>query len=224
MEDPDNRLLARGARFRLNGEIIRDQAIFAAGMLSDKTGGPSVYPYQPAGLWMELTNRVDFQMRYKNSTGDDLYRKSMYTFWKRALPHPSMTAFDAPERDICIVKRAQTNTPLQALTLLHDPTYIEAARVLAARSLKKSKNDVKAAVVEAFRRVLTRKPAAEEINILVDVYKQKLAVLKKRPELITSQLSVGEFKNDNSLDQMKLAAFTTVCHTLFNLSETITRN
>ena len=105
-----------------------------------KTGGPSVYPYQPAGLWMELSNRPGFRMIYKQDTGESLYRKSMYTFWKRALPNPSMTAFDAPERDICVVKRAQTNTPLQALTLMHDPTYQEAARVLAVDVLKDYSN------------------------------------------------------------------------------------
>ena len=147
----------------------------------------------------------------------------MYTFWKRALPNPSMTAFDAPERDICVVKRAQTNTPLQALTLMHDPTYQEAARVMAVDVLNDNPN-IDDAIVQAFRKVLTRKPAADEIEILKDVFTQKMSVLNKRPELITGQLSVGEFESRNNLDQKKLAAFTTVCHTLFNLSETITRN
>ena len=223
VEDPENRLLARGARFRLAAEIIRDQALYTAGILSDKTGGPSVFPYQPAGLWMELSNRPGYRMVYKQSSGDSLYRKSMYTFWKRALPNPSMSAFDAPERDVCIVKRAQTNTPLQALTLLHDPTYVEAARVLAAKNLQTHK-DINSAIVGAFRTVLSRKPLADEIQILKDLYTQKLAILTKRPELISSQLSVGEFNNADELDQKSLAAFSSVCHTLFNLSETITRN
>ncbi|MCM8535695.1 MAG: PSD1 and planctomycete cytochrome C domain-containing protein [Lentisphaeraceae bacterium] len=222
-DDPENRLLARGARFRLQGELIRDQALFASGLLSDKTGGPSVYPYQPAGLWLELTNRPGFQIKYQHSKGEDLYRKSMYSYWKRALPNPSLTAFDAPERDVCIVSRAKTNTPLQALTLLHDPTYLEAARVLAVRSLESSSN-IDEAIKQTFRKVVGRVPSFEEAKILNDVFEKKLVILKNRPELITSQLSVGEFKIETELPPERIAAFTSVCHILFNLSETITKN
>ena len=225
LEDPENRLLAHGPRFRLQGEIIRDQALYIAGHLSDKVGGPSVYPYQPAGLWMELTNRPGFQVKYKQSDGDNLYRKSLYTFWKRALPNPSMTAFDAPERDVCSVKRARTNTPLQALTLLHDPTYVEASRILADKVLRSNPQASLAEQIESlFRKVLIRKPSAVEVKILAGVYEKKMKIFKNDPKLLKSQLSVGEFKHAPGLDEVKLAAFSSVCHTMFNLSETVTRN
>lgn len=225
LEDPENRLLAHGPRFRLQGEIIRDQALYIAGHLSDKIGGPSVYPYQPAGLWMELTNRPGFQVKYKQSDGDNLYRKSLYTFWKRALPNPSMTAFDAPERDVCNVKRARTNTPLQALTLLHDPTYVEAARILADKVLRDSpKASMSENIQTLFRKVLVRKPSPEEVSILLGVYEKKLKIFKDDSRLLKSQLSVGEYKHAPGLDEVKLAAFSSVCHTMLNLSETITRN
>ena len=225
LEDPENRLLAHGPRFRLQGELIRDQALYIAGHLSDKVGGPSVYPYQPAGLWMELTNRPGFQLTYKHSGGDDLYRKSLYTFWKRALPNPSMTAFDAPERDVCIVKRARTNTPLQALTLLHDPTYVEAARILADKILRTTPGDsVEKKIEKVFRRVLVRKPHSSEVAVLKDVYSRKLSIFKNDPALTKRQLSVGEYKHKAGLNEVELAAFSSVCQTLLNLSETITRN
>ena len=224
LEDPENRLLAHGPRFRLQGEIIRDQALFIAGHLSDKIGGPSVYPYQPAGLWMELTNRPGFQVKYKQSDGDDLYRKSLYTFWKRALPNPSMTAFDAPERDVCMVKRARTNTPLQALTLLHDPTYVEAARILAEKMLKSPGNSIDEKIYTTFRKVLIRKPDPEELKILKMVYLKKLEIFKQNPQLTKAQISVGEYKHKPGLNESELAAFTSVCQTLLNLSETVTRN
>ena len=224
LEDPENRLLAHGPRFRLQGEIIRDQALYIAGHLSDKIGGPSVYPYQPAGLWMELTNRPGFQVKYKQSDGDDLYRKSLYTFWKRALPNPSMTAFDAPERDVCMVKRARTNTPLQALTLLHDPTYVEAARILAEKMLNSPGKSIDEKIYTTFRKVLIRIPEPQEVAILKKVYLKKLEIFKQNPQLTKAQISVGEFKHKSGLNESELAAFTSVCQTLLNLSETVTRN
>ena len=225
VEDPENRLIAHGPRFRLQGEIIRDQALYIAGHLSDKIGGPSVYPYQPAGLWMELTNRPGFQVTYKQSDGDNLYRKSLYTFWKRALPNPSMSAFDAPERDTCMVKRARTNTPLQALTLLHDPTYVEAARILADSLLRNnSKASIEQHIETLFAKVLIRRPSSTEVKILSRVFEEKIAIFSKKPELVKSQLSVGEYKHEPGLNEVKLAALTTVCQTMLNLSETITRN
>ena len=225
IEDPENRLLAHGPRFRLQGEIIRDQALYIAGHLSSKVGGPSVYPYQPAGLWMELTNRPGFQVKYQQSGGDDLYRKSLYTFWKRALPNPSMSAFDAPERDTCIVKRARTNTPLQALTLLHDPTYMEAARILADSLLRSTPNaSIDQHIENLFSKILIRRPSSTEVKILTKVYEQKTEIFSNKPDLVKSQLSVGEYKHKPGLNEIKLAALTTVCQTMLNLSETITRN
>ena len=136
---PENRLLARGPRFRLPAEFIRDQALAVSGLLDGRLGGPSVSPYQPAGLWEELMSRQDGDnwsaQKYTQSHGADLYRRTMYTFWKRTCPPPTLATFDAPDRETCTVRRSRTNTPLQALVLLNDPTYVEAARKLAERIL-----------------------------------------------------------------------------------------
>ena len=146
--DPANRLLARGPRFRLPAEMIRDQALFAGGLLREKLGGPSVKPYQPDGLWGELAMQ---DMYYTRSSGPDLYRRSLYTFWKRTVPPAQMQTFDAPDREKCVARRATTNTPLQALVLMNDPTYLEAARVLAARTIAEGGKDVNAKLAFAFR-------------------------------------------------------------------------
>ena len=130
-DDPENRLLARGPRFRMPAEMVRDQALAISGLLVEKIGGPSVKPYQPAGLWKELSGAED----YKQGKGADLYRRSMYTFWKRAVSPPEMMTFDAAGRETCVVRETRTNTPLQALTLMNDVTYLEAARVMAQRML-----------------------------------------------------------------------------------------
>ncbi len=224
LEDSENRLIAQGPRFRLTAEFLRDQALFVAGQLSDKVGGPSVYPYQPAGIWLDLTNRPGFQMFYTQSNGDDLYRKSLYTFWKRAMPNPSMTALDAPTRDVCIVKRDRTNTPLQALALLHDPTFVEASRILADKMLRRNFNSIEERISATFREVLVRQPSSEETEILKAVYENKLATFNKKPEQVVKQLAVGEYKHKPGLNETELAAMTAVCQVLFNLSEAVTRN
>src|SRR5687767_9311067 len=140
--DPENRLLARGPRHRLQAELIRDQALAVSGLLDPRIGGQSVFPYQPPGLWEELMSRSDGDQftaqKYVQSHGADLYRRSMYTFWKRTSPPPSLSAFDAPDRETCTVRRGRTNTPLQALVLMNDPTYVEAARKLAERVMKEA--------------------------------------------------------------------------------------
>jgi len=226
VSDPENRLLSYGPRFRLDAEIIRDQALFVSGLLVDKVGGPSVFPYQPGGLWAELTNRPGSVTVYKEDTGEKLYRKSLYTVWRRASINPAMEAFDAPTRDVCVVKRSKTNTPLQALVLLHDPTFVEAARALAEKVMLevKEKNSVDKQIISAFRWVLIRKPTTQEMAVLKKLYDDKIQLLTEKPQLIESQLKVGEYKHKEGLDRKQLAALTTICITLFNLSETITRN
>src|SRR5262249_45148086 len=157
-KDPENRLLARAPRIRLSAESIRDNVLAVSGLLSSKIGGPSVFPYQPAGLWEELTTGAEYSAQvYVQSHGEDLYRRTMYTFWKRAVPPPSLIVFDAPNRDKCTVRRTITNTPMQALVLMNDPTYVEAARALAERAIKQTQN-VDARVAFAFQLATSRGP------------------------------------------------------------------
>jgi hypothetical protein len=151
--DPDNTLLARGPRMRLPAEMVRDQALFAAGLLTEKLGGPSVKPYQPEGLWEEISGQ-----KYKADTGENLYRRSMYTFWKRTAPPPFMMNFDAAGREACVVKQTRTNTPLQALNLMNDVTYVEAARMLAERMMREGGEDPDGRIDRGFRLLLSRLP------------------------------------------------------------------
>jgi hypothetical protein len=199
--------------------MIRDQALAASGLLSKKVGGPSVMPYQPDGVWGDLNAPPSHREFYVQSKGDNLYRKSLYTYWRRAVLHPSMSAFDAPSRDVCTVERASTNTPLQALVTLHDPTYWEAARTLAV--LVHGETDP---IKSAFERVLSRKPSPKEIQLLSDLQNQRLSHYRKDLKSANRTLSVGESPpSSTKMEPAQLAGLTDVCHTLFNLSETITR-
>jgi hypothetical protein len=162
-KDPENRLLARGPRIRLQAELIRDTALAASGLLNDKVGGPSVTPYQPKGIWEELAFGDGFSgQAYEQSHGPDLYRRGMYTLWKRTAPPASLGTFDAPDREKCTARRAQTNTPLQALVLLNDPTYVEASRALAQRALLEAAKDPNARITYAFRLAAARMPTGPE--------------------------------------------------------------
>ena len=228
-KDPENRLLARGPRFRLQAEFVRDQALAVAGLLDPRMGGVSVFPYQPPGLWEELMSRSDGDQftaqKYVQSHGADLYRRSMYTFWKRTSPPPGLAAFDAPDREICTVRRGRTNTPLQALVLMNDPTYVEAARKLAERMLKElpSAASPDDRIAFAFRLATARRPTAEEAGVLRRIYQEQLAVYRSNAEAATKLLSVGESPRDDKLDPLDLAAWTTVATTILNLDETITK-
>jgi hypothetical protein len=225
--DPENRLLARGPRFRLQAEFIRDQALAVSGLLDSRIGGTSVSPYQPAGLWEELMSRADganFSAQvYVQSHGPDLYRRSMYTFWKRTVPPPQMATFDAPDRETCTVKRSRTNTPLQALVLMNDPTYIEASRKLAERVLREGGSTVEGRLTFAFRLPLARKPKPEEVTVLKRILIQQSAHFAEHPDAIKKLLTVGESPRDEKLDQAELAAWTTVTSVILNLDETVTK-
>jgi hypothetical protein len=224
LEDPENRLLARGPTFRLPAELIRDQALAISGLLTDKVGGPSVKPYQPAGIWEDLNAPKSHAEIYEQSSGEALYRKSLYTFWRRAALHPAMAIFDAPSRDVCSVERAQTNTPLQALALLHDPTYIEAARMLAERLMKSEPaQDAAAHIASALRRLLSRTPSPSELARLDEHYRLSLSRYRSQPGAARKLLSVGERLADPALAPAEVAALADVCLVLFNLSESITR-
>ncbi len=218
--DPDNRLLGRGARYRLPAEMVRDNALTIAGLLRERQGGPSVKPYQPAGLWEDVT--VERRGRYVADRGDNLYRRSLYTFWKRTCPPPALMSFDAPNREVCVARRAVTNTPLQALVLLNDPTYVEAARKLAERMLAGGRS-VEASLTLGFRTATARPPTPAEQALLQKLHRQALARFRADREAARKLLGVGESGRDRTLDEADLAACTAVASVLLNLDETITR-
>lgn len=219
VEDPDNRLLARGPRYRLPAEQIRDNALAVSGLLVPKIGGPSVMPYQPAGLWEESGTGKS----YAQSHDEGLYRRSLYTFWRRTSPPPSMTTFDATSREVCIARREQTATPLQALVLLNDPQFVEAARVLAERLIKAEGSTVETQLDAAFRLLTSRTPSAKERTILLNLYRDQHEHFAKAPEEAKAFLSVGESPRDEKLDATDLAATAMVVRLLFNFDECVTK-
>ncbi len=224
--DPENRLLARGPRLRLPAEFIRDQALAISGLLNPEIAGKSVSPYQPPGLWEELASREDGKnwtaQTYTQSHGPDLYRRTMYTFWKRTSPPPTLSTFDAPDRETCTVRRPRTNTPLQALVLLNDPTYVEASRKLAERMMTEAKSD-KGRIVFAFRLATARAPGAAELRVLLGLYERQLAGYAANRPAALKLLGVGEAPRNERLDPAKLAAWTMVASAILNLDETITK-
>ena len=223
-KDPENRLLARGPRVRLPAEMIRDTALAAGGLLNPKIGGPSVLPYQPKGLWEEMAFGEGFSAQsYEQSHGADLYRRSMYTFWKRTVPPASMATFDAPDREKCTARRALTNTPLQALVLMNDTTFVEAARALAQRVLLEGGKDEKRRLEYAFRLATSRRPNGAETGVLRQLLRGRLAEFRKDPAAAKKLVGVGESERDPRLDPQELAAWTTVASVIFNLDETITK-
>jgi mono/diheme cytochrome c family protein len=222
--DPENRLLARGARVRLPAEMIRDAALSASGLLNDRIGGPSVSPYQPKGLWEEMAFGDGFSgQAYEQSHGPDLYRRGMYTLWKRTVPPASLATFDAPNREKCTARRALTNTPLQALVLMNDPTYVEASRALAQRALLQGGADPESRLAYAFRLATARKPDGKEAKVLRTLLDQRLAAFRADTPSALKLLSVGESPRDPRLDPAELAAWTTVTSVIFNLDETVTK-
>ncbi len=221
--DPENRLLARGPRFRLPAETVRDNALAISGLLVPKIGGPSVYPYQPPGLWKEMSFGDRFTAQeYAVGSGLDLYRRSMYSFWKRTVPPPTLSTFDAPDREKCTVRRARTNTPLQALILMNDPTYVEAARNLAEHVLKTESDDT-ARLTLAYRRATAREPSANEKDVLLTFLHQQAEDYRMNPDAAAELLGVGEAPYDAHLDKEQLAAWTMLSSTILNLDETITK-
>jgi hypothetical protein len=220
-KDPNNDLFSRQSRYRIEAEFVRDNALAVSGLLVKKIGGPSVKPYQPAGYWQYL----NFPKReWENDKGDKQYRRGLYTFWQRTFLHPSLAALDAPSREECTVERARSNTPQQALVLLNDPTYVEAARGLAGRILTEGGKTTPERLEFAFRTVLVRSPRAEEAQVLaalVDKHQAEFAADKASAEKL---LKVGDLAAPANLDPAELAAWTSVSRVLLNLHETITRN
>jgi hypothetical protein len=218
-KDPENRLLARGSRLRLPAEMIRDQALAASGLLVERLGGLSVRPYQPVGLWKELTGTVE----YEQDHGASLYRRSLYTFWKRTVAPPAMLTFDAAGREMCIVRESRTNTPLQALTLLNDVTYVEAARVLAQRVLLNGSLTPEERLARAFQLATARRPRPTEVQVLRDSFQHHWVRYQADPAAARQLLSVGESPRPKQLDVAELAAYTAVANLILNLDEVITK-
>ena len=218
--DPDNRQLARGPRFRLPAEIIRDQALAASGLLVPKLGGPSVRPYQPDGLWEAVT--YDGEVSYQQDRGDDLWRRSLYTFWKRQAPPPALLTFDSPTRETCVVNRPRTNTPLQALTLLNDITFVEAGRALAADILNQPGDD-HSRLQTLFRRVTARRPDDGDHASLLTLLDQQRKRFRADPAAAGRYIASGESPAGRHLDPVEVAAWSVTAHAVLCLDEAITR-
>ena len=219
-KDPDNRLLARGARFRMPSLILRDEALAASGLLNPSLYGKPVYPYQPKGIWdgLNITDERDFS--YPQSKGPDLYRRSIYTFWRRTVAPGDM--FDSSTRQICTVRASQTSTPLHALTMLNDVTWVEASRALAQNVLKTNMS-ADGAINEAFRRICARRPTEPELSILKRIFNKSAQRFEAHPKEAEEFLSIGDSPPNKDLSPIQLASWTSVCLAIFNLDEALTR-
>jgi hypothetical protein len=219
--DPDNRELARQSRWRLEAELVRDNALSIAGLLDSRIGGPSAKPYQPEGYWENL----NFPVRtYQASEGSDQYRRGLYTWWQRSYVHPSMLAFDAPTREECAADRSRSNIPQQALALLNDPTYVEAARVFAARILQEGGREEAGRIRWAWREALGRAPRADELQTIQSLVQKRHAEYTQDRAAAEALIKVGLKPAPASVDPVELAAWTSVARVLLNLHETITRS
>jgi len=222
--DPENRLISRGPRYRMDAEMVRDMALYVSGLLNEKVGGPSVKPYQPLGLWKEVGYTRSNTANFVQDEGAKLYRRSLYTFWKRTSPPPSMSTFDAPTREACTVRRPRTNTPLQALVLMNDVQFVEAARHFAKRLLRHEADDADERLIYGFRLVTSRRPNIEELDILRKTLDGHLEKFAAAPEDAQQLLTMGDSPRDESLDASQHAAWTMIASLLLNLDETITKN
>jgi hypothetical protein len=219
--DPANRWLSHQNRYRLDAEFVRDGALACSNLLSGEIGGPSVKPYQPAGYWAFL----NFPKRdYVADKGEDQYRRALYTYWQRTFLHPSLLAFDASTREECVVQRPRSNTPLQALVLLNDPSYVEAARGLAARVIREEGAGQEARLNRAFRLVLSRPARPEEVSVLMRLLSRHLEQYTAEPASARALLSIGISPIPADIDAAELAAWTSVARVVLNLNETITRS
>lgn len=222
-KDPENRLLARGPRFRLTGEIVRDQALAIGGLLVPKIGGPSVRPYMPEGVWDETSKYGDLR-GYKADMGEGLYRRSFYTIWKRTAAPPTMLLFDAPTREICTVKRSRTNTPLQALSLLNEVTFVEASRGLAQQMILHGGTTPEQRIAYGYKRATGREIEPAALKQLTSGLARRVSEFKTKPEEATALITQGASKADASLNAAELAAYTTTASVLLNLDRVITRD
>jgi hypothetical protein len=221
--DPGNELLARGPRFRLDAEMVRDGALFVAGLLVEKQGGRGVRPYQPEGIWEAVAFQGSNTQNFKPDQGDGLYRRSLYTFWKRTAPPPALTTFDAPSRETCTVRRARTNTPLQALVLLNDKQFVEAARRLAERMMTEGGAGLEERAAHGFRLATGRPPHETEAAVLKRVFEAQLAGFRAAPEEAKKLLAYGDSPRNEALDSVEHAAWTMIANVILNLDETVSK-
>jgi hypothetical protein len=222
-KDPQNRLFARGPRFRMDAEMVRDYALASSGLLVDKIGGPSVKPYQPDGVWEAVAMPISDTAKYKRDNGENLYRRSLYTFWKRSAPPASMEIFNAPSRESCTVRRERTDTPLQALVTLNDPQFFEAARNLAQRTLKEGGKKDEERLDYLARQVVARPLSAREQKVVGNLLKEMLAHYETERRAAAEVIAVGESKADGALDVAQLAAYTMVANQMLNLDEVLNK-
>jgi hypothetical protein len=221
--DRDNRYLSRGPRFRMDAEMVRDYALAASDLLVRKVGGPSVKPYQPDGVWEAVAMIGSNTRDYRRDSGAKLYRRSMYTFWKRAAPPASMEIFNAPARETCTVRRERTNTPLQALVTLNDPQFVEAARYLAQIALKRGGDNFESRLDVVAKRLLARSLRPEELAVIKPVFDELAAHYTTKPDDAKKLIAVGESKLDASLDPSTLAAWTMLANQMMNLDEVLNK-
>jgi hypothetical protein len=215
--DPFNRLYARGPRFRMDAEMVRDNALAVSGLLTRKLGGPSVFPFQPDGIWANPYSGDKWVM----STNGDQYRRGLYTFWRRTAPYASFMAFDAPSREVACERRPRTNTPLQALAVLNDRAFVEPAAALARRMLKEATGERERATY-GFRLCVARAPAAAELNLLLSLYQENLAKYKQDEKAAKAMVTLLPLP-EGQVNTAELAAWTVVANVLLNLDETITK-
>jgi hypothetical protein len=220
--DPDNRLVSRGPRFRLQGEIVRDTALAASGVLVGKDGGPSVRPYMPEGVWDE-TSKYGNLRNYQHDKNEGLYRRSIYTIWKRTAAPPTMLLFDAPNREVCTVKRSRTNTPLQALSLLNEVTFVEAARRLAERMINEGGQSIQQRLAHGFRLALARNPSDAEMRVLQNGLEADYQRFEQESSAAEKLLKFGESSYTGSAATAELAAYTLTANVILNLDEFVTR-
>ncbi len=218
--DPFNRLFSRGPRFRMEAEMVRDQALALGGLLKRTIGGPSVFPYQPDGIWFVPYSGE----RWTESRAGDQYRRGLYTFWRRSAPYPAFLAFDAPSREVCVERRSRTNTPLQALATLNDPAFVQPAAALGRRIARESRGTPADRAAYGFRLVLARKPRKAELDHLVALHAENLAQYRRDPAAAAAMAAIGGANAiDDGADRAELAAWTVVANVLLNLDETVTK-
>ena len=218
--DPENVMLSRGPRSRHQGEFIRDNALMLAGILNDRVGGPSVKPYQPPRIWNEVS--LDGNLKYKRDDGKKLYRRSMYTYWKRSAPMPNMMAFDAPTREKCVIQRQVTNTPLQALVTMNDEQFVEASRLFAERIIQEGGGDFESRLDYAFMLATARPADALRRQVLKKLYDRQHKIFESNPERAEALLKVGDYPRAIKLDEAELASWTMIASAIFNLDESLT--
>ncbi len=224
--DPDNVYLARSSRYRLNTEMIRDNVLFSSGLLHDEIGGPSVKPYQPEGLWEAISVGVKGrgESEYIADKGEKLYRRSLYTYWRKTIPPPSMLIFDAPMKEFCEVRRVRTSSPLQALNLLNDPQLLEAARVLGSTLVEKTELSLDEKISLAFRKIICRHARPEEVEVLITAYQEELQRYQANPAEAKKFLKVGAYPQNGKLNEIECAAMMHVVSMIYNLDEAISKS